>query len=66
MEEVGFVLTGIALTGENWFWPNWNSLEQKKSKSGQKLSKVNKKLSKSCHKKFSPSDKHSNPKLEKP
>jgi hypothetical protein len=28
MEEVGFVLTGIFLTGENWFCPNLNSLEK--------------------------------------
>jgi hypothetical protein len=31
MEEVGFVLTGIAWTGANRFWPNWNGLEWKKS-----------------------------------
>jgi hypothetical protein len=31
MEKVGFVLNGIALTGANRFWPNWNSLEWKKS-----------------------------------
>jgi hypothetical protein len=31
MKEVGFVPTGIALTGANRFWTNWNSLEWKKS-----------------------------------
>jgi hypothetical protein len=28
MEEVGFVLTGIAWTGANRFWPNWNGKSQ--------------------------------------
>jgi hypothetical protein len=31
MEEVGFVLTGIASTGANRFWLNWNGFEWIKS-----------------------------------
>jgi hypothetical protein len=31
IEEVGFGLTGIAWTGANRFWSNWNGLELKKS-----------------------------------
>jgi hypothetical protein len=31
MEEVGFVLTGIAWTGSNQFWPDWSVLEWRKS-----------------------------------
>jgi hypothetical protein len=30
MEEVGFVLTGIAWSGAICFWPNWNGMEWKK------------------------------------